>query len=489
MKRSIRTFFKDNLAVQIGCLAIVLILICLGYRFSMHNRFTSYLPTHRKAEDVRDAEIVPVGDKLFEIESREDHDNYIRLDLKPVAPGDGYLNIVGEKDDYAGGDAYRIDRFMTIYDRGTGDFTGDEIVLTAITIFCFGVGFLMLRKFVTLRGPEFYSYTSVYTSGFSIFAISGGLQMLWVTIWHLMDPVRYNMFSAYRTIQSMSYRFLMLTMPLVAAFSAALIVSNAELLRHERRRFQNVLGILTGFILIGGEVIAHLLYSRDFSGSETQMRIHDTLQGVYATLLAYFICILAGAVICGLRAARHRPAQDRDFAVILGCLFRKDGTLTPLLRGRVDAAIRFAAEQAEKTGKLLTFVPSGGQGADESMAESEAMSRYLLSQGIPAERIMQENQSRNTYENMAFSKKLIEEKDPDAKVLYATTNYHVFRSGVWAGLAGLKAEGVGSRTKWWFWPNAFVRECAGLLLNRWKQELVGVVLMTAFFAVLTMLLG
>ncbi len=90
---------------------------------------------------------------------------------------------------------------------------------------------------------------------------------------------------------------------------------------------------------------------------------------------------------------------------------------------------------------------------------------------------------------MAFSKKLIEERKKDAKVIYSTTNYHVFRSGVWASNAGLAAEGIGARTKWWFWPNAFVRECVGLLQNRWKQELILLVLLLAFITVLSILLG
>ena len=89
---------------------------------------------------------------------------------------------------------------------------------------------------------------------------------------------------------------------------------------------------------------------------------------------------------------------------------------------------------------------------------------------------------------MAFSRKLIEAEKPEARTAFSTTNYHVFRSGVWAGLAGLPAEGVGSRTKWWYWPNAFMRECVGLLQNRWKQELVLLVLLAALFGVLSMAL-
>ena len=112
------------------------------------------------------------------------------------------------------------------------------------------------------------------------------------------------------------------------------------------------------------------------------------------------------------------------------------------------------------------------------------MGRYLLECGIPEDAILKEDKSRNTYQNMAFSKKLIEEKAgsaDDKEVIFVTTNYHVFRSGVWAGLADLRAEGLGSTTKWWFWPNAFIRECIGLLANRIAVEAVVLVLLILLF--------
>ena len=123
------------------------------------------------------------------------------------------------------------------------------------------------------------------------------------------------------------------------------------------------------------------------------------------------------------------------------------------------------------------------------MAEAEAMRRYLHSQGMPGELIRPEDQSANTYQNMEYSGRIIREIDPGGKVVFATTNYHVFRSGVWAGLAGLPAEGIGSRTKWWFWPNAFMRETIGLLQNRWKQEILLLIILIAFFGTLSMVLG
>jgi uncharacterized SAM-binding protein YcdF (DUF218 family) len=222
----------------------------------------------------------------------------------------------------------------------------------------------------------------------------------------------------------------------------------------------------------------------DFSGSEMQMRIFYTLSSVYYTVFTYFECILIGSVACGLRAARHIPAPVQDYILILGCGFRKDGTLPPLLRGRVDKAIEFWKKQKEQGGKEAVLIPSGGQGGNEPMPEAVAMGRYLRECGIPDQAIMQEEKSRNTYQNMEFSKKLIEERDgnaDDKNVIFVTTNYHVFRSGVWAGLAGLRAEGLGSNTKWWFWPNAFIRECIGLLANRIVPEVIWLVILVVIF--------
>ena len=176
---------------------------------------------------------------------------------------------------------------------------------------------------------------------------------------------------------------------------------------------------------------------------------------------------LPGNLPCGVVVVQHMPAG-----------------FTKALADRLDKAI----EVYRKDPTPPKLIPSGGQGRDETMAEAEAMHRYLTSQNIPEESILLENKSANTYQNMEFSKKLIEENGAGSKVVFSTTNYHVFRSGVWASLAGLKAEGIGSRTKWWFWPNAFMRECVGLLVNRWKQELLFLVLLNALFGVLAIML-
>ena len=77
------------------------------------------------------------------------------------------------------------------------------------------------------------------------------------------------------------------------------------------------------------------------------------------------------------------------------------------------------------------------------------------------------------YQNMLFSKEKSLAVKPDAKVAYSTTNYHVFRSGLYARRVRMDAVGMGQPTRWWFWANATVRECVGLLTdNRRLQALI-----------------
>ena len=480
-----------KVALQIAVLAFALLAVCVAGRVGMKNTYTAYVPIPPAIQSLEpgSVRIVPETPGIVAHGAPERRGNYLRIPIRPQQAGETFLDIELGSPESTALQRFRVGRFGTIYDSATGGFTGDWLALTAFTVFCLLVAAIMLRYYRQARGPAFYAYSTIYAAGFSLFALLTGLLMLYVSVRRLLRPGDFSMLSVYEAISGAGLSFAMLTAPLMLAFAAAMTVSNIALLRHERFRPQNVLGIGIGAILAVGEGLAFWLFTRDFSGSERAWRIHNTLKNVYGTAFAYFECMLIGAIVCGLKAARHVPAMDADYILILGCRFRRDGTLTPLLQGRVDRAIAFWWEQKRRTGKAAVLVPSGGQGSDEVMPEAEAMRNYLLAQGIPEASIRAEAKSRNTYQNMAYSKAMIDAEMPGAKVAYATTNYHVFRSGVWAGLAGLPAEGMGSKTKWWYWPNAFMRECAGLMLNRIPQEALLLAVLVAFFGLLSMALG
>ena len=475
--------------IQIAVLAAVLLVICVVCRLAMSNTYVATLPARTENLTPESIRLVPEMPGIVQPGTPSVEDGWIRVPIRPGKPGETFVDLADGTGNDLGVMRFHVGRFGTVYDWVTGGFTGDSIVLWAFTAFCLLSAVILYRAWRGMKGPAFYAYGTIHAAGFSLFTLLTGIAMLEVTLRHVLRPHDFSMLYAYSAISGASWRFMMATALPVLVFAVAMAVSNIALLRHEGFKAKNVLGIGVGLALVAGEVLAFFLYGRNLSGSEVEVRAWETLCNVYATAFACFECVLAGAIVCGLKAARHVPASDADYILILGCKFRRDGTLTPLLRGRVDRAIAFWKAQRETTGKEAVLMPSGGQGSDEPIAEAEAMRRYLLEQGIPADRIVLEDKSRNTYQNMAYSRELIEREKPGAKVVYATTNYHVFRSGVWANLAGLSAEGVGSGTKWWYWPNAFMRECAGLMLNRIPQELMLMVAMVAFFGALSIALG
>ncbi|NLD84044.1 MAG: DUF218 domain-containing protein [Clostridiales bacterium] len=477
---------------QIVLCALALIAFCIVCRLTVFRTYTAYLPLRSSAEAAPGPEDLRVEMEepgILRLGEGAVRGGYLRVPVYPEGRGKTDLRVFDPNGEELAFYLLRVGRFGTVYDPQTAGFTGDTAVLIAVTLFWLAVSAIMLWHYSQAKGPAYYAYSTIYFAGFSLFALLTGLVMLRVTAAHILQPGAFGMFAAYGAINGASMQFMMLTLPVMAAFVAALAVSNAALLRHEKPRVQNVLGLIVSAVLIGGEALGVVLFTRNFMGSEWEARLHNTLQNVYATLFVYFECMLMGSVICGIGAARHQPAPDRDFIIIVGCWFRRDGSLPPLLRGRVDRALAFWRQQKEQTGKTAILIASGGQGADEPMPEAEAMRRYLLAQGVPEECIRTETQSKNTCQNLAFSKAIMDAIRADGKCAFATTNYHVFRSGVWAAQAGLKAEGIGGKTKWWFWPNAFLRECVGLMHRRWKQEILFLILMMAFFGALSMALG
>ncbi|MBQ5342932.1 MAG: YdcF family protein, partial [Oscillospiraceae bacterium] len=145
------------------------------------------------------------------------------------------------------------------------------------------------------------------------------------------------------------------------------------------------------------------------------------------------------------------------------------------------------AEQEAAGGPRPIFIPSGGKGGDEPMSEGEAMANYLVARGIPEERIFPETRSVNTKENMRFSSEIAEENCPGGKGAFSTTNYHVFRSGVIAGTQGLEIDGMGSPTKWYFWPNALIREFIGLLVDDLREIVLFSLLIITFCTAIFMI--
>lgn len=328
-----------------------------------------------------------------------------------------------------------------------------------------------------------YSYNTIYYMGFALFMLFVLVTYLVLAVRLYTQPEMYHVNEITHILLRSAKEYMIWTFPFLFVFSCALCISNVALIRHEGRRFVNLLGILLSILIVAGEAF---LFVFDFavSGSRTEVMIHDLIANLGAAVYLYFECMLLGTIAANAIVVRYRPEPDKDFMIILGCGIRSDGTPTPLLQGRIDRALRFALEQERQTGKRLIFVTSGGQGENEVVSESASMKRYLMEQGIPETQIVEEDRSTDTEENMRFSKEKIAQIRPDGKIAFATTNYHVFRSGLFARRVKMRAVGIGAKTKWYFWPNAAVREFVGLLTkHRVKQAMVFGAMIVFYFVV------
>lgn len=181
---------------------------------------------------------------------------------------------------------------------------------------------------------------------------------------------------------------------------------------------------------------------------------------------------------------------------------------TPLLAGRIDKALELWNKQHQH-GK---FVVSGGQGADEIVSEAQAMRDYLLEKGVSADAILMEDKSTTTWENLRYSLAIINAdratgvdatssaavassgdvtttasdvsgtatssrtaaSSSDFTTAVVTSDFHVFRCAEYAHNLGIKADGIGSHTKGWYWPTAFIREFIAITkAHLWPYLVIG----------------
>ncbi|MCR5136603.1 MAG: YdcF family protein [Oscillospiraceae bacterium] len=370
-----------------------------------------------------------------------------------------------------------------VTDSITWNFTGWGYFTACISFFLLTTAVICFFSSQNERRKRFFSYRATAELGLAIFFLITSFFRVDMLLPFLRGENAGTVWSLLVGIIVSAQTFMRWTAVILAVFSLLTAVSNAVLMRFEGFRPSNMLGFAVAALLVGGAAFGIWM-----SYSLLTFPLRNMLLNVYAGLFAYFECLLAATVIHAFQAGRHEPDYDKDYVMILGCRIRPDGSLYPLIRGRVDRAIAFVRAQEAATGKKAVLVPSGGKGTDEPLTEAEAMARYIREQGI--EELLVEDRSSTTLENLRFSRALIQSdagQTSAPRVAFSTSSYHVYRGGILASEAGWNIDGMGSQTKWYFWPNAFLREFIGLLAASRFQQLAAVFVIALLSAGLTAL--
>ena len=169
--------------------------------------------------------------------------------------------------------------------------------------------------------------------------------------------------------------------------------------------------------------------------------------------------LVEGCIISGFSA---KGKEGLDYLVVLGAQMKANGP-SKALQYRLDEAVLYL-EQNEET----MVIVSGGQGKDEHISEAQGMYDYLIQKGIAYDRIIMEDRSENTYQNLTYSGGFLDKEKDTVGVV--TSNFHVFRAVRIAKKAGYEnVWGIAARGEPFLQYNNMMREFFGVV----KDFLVG----------------
>ena len=225
----------------------------------------------------------------------------------------------------------------------------------------------------------------------------------------------------------------------------------------------NVTGLAVSLVLLLCEIGQSHVHAALVQGWKEGGLLRGLLiiAGIVLTAIIVTVLILTGMIVC---SALKKPAPDAN-VVVLGCEVKGERP-SRMLTARMDTAIEYLQEHPD-----LYCVLSGGRGENEKISEAECMFRYMTERGIAPERLIIEDQSVSTRENLRFSLQKLREaglagdsgdKDP-LDIAIVTNEFHACRAHLIAKKLGLKAGTVPAASPWWLLPSFYVRELFGLL--------------------------
>ncbi|MFF7735497.1 ElyC/SanA/YdcF family protein [Streptomyces sp. NPDC007984] len=279
------------------------------------------------------------------------------------------------------------------------------------------------------------------------------------------------------TLLGAAFLLLPLMMLVLAVF---LIVNGVTMLRREGRSPANLLSLAAGVGIILVFALRQLALDTRWKPLELVMA---PMTGVLTYVSFLFVCFLLYSFVYG--RIGHRGRHAVDFVVVLGSGLIGGSRVPPLLAGRLDRG-RAAFDAERDKGREPMLLTSGGQGPDEDLPEARAMADYLIAAGVPADRILVEDQSRTTQENLRFSKALMQDRKADYRALVVTNNFHVMRAAQIARKEKVMAQVIGSPTARYFWPSATIREFVAVFLSHRVLNLGICALLTVFGVVLAL---
>ena len=172
------------------------------------------------------------------------------------------------------------------------------------------------------------------------------------------------------------------------------------------------------------------------------------------------LCLIPAVFVLFLFAYGNTSDADftEDVVIVLGAGVNHEMVSRPLAH-RLYAAIDYWERNPD-----AYIIVCGGLGNRAIITEAEAMSRFLVRRGIPQEKILLEELSTSTYENLVFAKEILEEHfQGEFRAVVITNDFHIYRATQMARGVGLDVSRVGAHTDWYSRPVNYLREMLAVL--------------------------
>ncbi len=162
--------------------------------------------------------------------------------------------------------------------------------------------------------------------------------------------------------------------------------------------------------------------------------------------------VVEGCIVSGFS---QKGKNGADYVIVLGAQMKRNGP-SKALQYRLDAGIKYLQENPD-----TKVIVSGGQGADEHISEAQGMYEYLVTNGVEEDRIIKEDKSKNTVQNLKFSAELLDKEKDSVAVI--SNNFHVFRAVKIAQKAGYNdVYGIAAKGEPFLQWNNMMREFFGV---------------------------
>jgi uncharacterized SAM-binding protein YcdF (DUF218 family) len=179
------------------------------------------------------------------------------------------------------------------------------------------------------------------------------------------------------------------------------------------------------------------------------------LKYILFVFFIFLICLIAYIAIFG---QFDNATYNEDAVIVLGAGIKGEMVTMPLAY-RLDKAVEYSNNNPN-----AIIIVSGGKGFQENVTEAYAMELYLIKKGISKDKIIKEEKATSTYENIVFSKEILDKYfKRHYKTVIITNNFHIYRVTQISKKENLNTTHLYAKLDWYTTPINYLREAFGIM--------------------------